>query len=61
LGADVLKLEQWARAVFGANAPKSIATLRRWARQGNIVPKPDKVGRDWLVKPEARYVNYNEQ
>lgn len=55
----MLTLEQWAKAKFGDNAP-CIQTLRRWARNGNIHPKPKKVGREFLVQPEAQYINHNE-
>lgn len=55
-----LTLVQWARETFGENGPKSLVTLRRWARNGQIIPRPQKVGREYLVKPGARYVNPND-
>lgn len=50
-------LMQWAKSMFGDNAPKSSVTLQRWARRGQIIPKPKKVGREWMVQPNARYFN----
>ena len=47
-------LENWARAEFGDDAP-SINTLTRWAREGLIVPLPQKIGRTWFVSPQAQY------
>lgn len=56
----MLTLEQWARATFGENGPKSLVTLRRWARAGKIIPRPRKVGKEYLVTPGARYFNPND-
>ena len=41
-------------------APKSDVTLRRWARDGKIVPRPRKIGRDYAVRPDAKYINPND-
>ena len=56
----VMKLRDWANTVFGDCAPKSDVTLRRWARDGKIMPRPKKVGRDYHVRADARYVNVND-
>jgi excisionase-like protein len=48
-------LEAWSHAEYGENAP-CIATLRRWVREGKILPKPEKHGRTYYVMPTARYV-----
>ena len=55
-----MKLRDWANATFGDCAPKNDVTLRRWARDGKIVPRPRKVGREYHVQSGARYVNYND-
>lgn len=51
----LMTLEQWAKAKFGDNAPKNVTTLRRWARAGKIIPPPNKVGKNYMVKPDAKY------
>lgn len=56
----MLTLEQWARATFGENGPKSIQTLRKWARMGRIIPRPRLVGKEYLVAPGAKYFNPND-
>ncbi|WP_082693463.1 excisionase [Aquitalea magnusonii] len=48
-------LEEWAKNQFGKHTP-CLATLRRWARDGYILPEPLKVGRKWLVNADASYV-----
>ena len=56
---ELVKLETWARIVYGDDAP-SIYTLRRWCQQGKIQPPAQKHGRAIYVKREARYINYND-
>jgi hypothetical protein len=50
-------LPTWAAAQWDP-AP-SVDRLRRWARNGNISPPPQKVGREYYVLPTARYVDRN--
>lgn len=50
-----ITLEAWALAEYGDDAP-CIATLRRWAREGKVLPKPEKHGRTYYIEPGARYV-----
>lgn len=49
-GPKVL-LAAWAALRYDP-AP-SAWTLRQWAREGDIHPAPEKVGRDWYVDPTA--------
>lgn len=51
-------LTAWAATRYDP-AP-SLWTLRKWARDGNISPAPEKVGRDWYVDPNARRITYAE-
>lgn len=51
----LIKLEEWAHAIYG-NAAPALFTLRRWARDGNIRPQPRKHGRTYFVEPDASYV-----
>lgn len=48
-------LEAWARSYFDP-AP-STWTLRRMARDGEILPAPVKIGRSWYVDKDARHVS----
>lgn len=45
-------LTAWAATQYSP-AP-SAWVLRRWARDGEIYPAPERVGRDWYVEPTAR-------
>lgn len=54
------KLREWANEQFGSCAPKCDETLRRWVRQGKIIPRPRKIGKDYAVRSDARYVNPND-
>ncbi len=49
-----IDLETWAKAEYGDKA-QHINTLRRWAREGLILPLPTKVGKTWFVAPTAKY------
>jgi hypothetical protein len=51
-----VRLEEWLAATYGASAP-SIFTARRWCRNGNIWPQPEKHGRAYYVSPDARYID----
>ncbi|WP_080963116.1 excisionase [Pseudomonas fluorescens] len=46
-------LDEWAAAEF--KTPPSPNTLRKWAREGRISPRPVKHGRSYYVDSEARY------
>lgn len=52
-----ITLPTWASRKF--EEPPCRRTLERWARNGNIHPAPVKVGRSWLVLPDANYVDRN--
>lgn len=49
-----IPLSEWGRRNY-ARAPH-INTLRRWAKDGLIKPKPQKHGRSYAVDPDATYV-----
>lgn len=53
--ARLIPLTAWAAQVYGDQAP-NIDTLRRWAREARISPKPVKHGRTYFVAPDAAYV-----
>lgn len=55
MDARLITLEAWSRAEYGDDAPH-VATLWRWVREGKILPKPEKHGRQYFVLPTARYV-----
>jgi hypothetical protein len=55
--APLITLDQWALSRYGeANKPHP-NTLRRWAREGNIYPRPRRHGKAYMVRPEAVYVD----
>lgn len=54
----LIRIQAWASSKY--EEPPSIFTLRRWARDGRIYPIPKKVGRDWLVTPDARYIERDD-
>jgi hypothetical protein len=51
---EYLTLQQWAAKKF--SKPPHVNTLRRWAKDGMIVPQPILFGREYHVKPDARYI-----
>lgn len=44
-------LSEWAAQRY--SPPPSDWVLRKWARDGEIHPAPEKVGRDWYVDEKA--------
>lgn len=52
-----ITLPAWAAKNW--EPPPSQRTLERWARNGNIAPAPQKIGRSYYVLPDARYVDRN--
>lgn len=49
-----LPLTDWAARQYAK--PPTLATLRRWVREGKIYPAPELHGRAYVVEPEARYL-----
>lgn len=47
-----IPLTTWAQRHY--NPAPSPFVLRKWAREGQIHPAPEKVGRDWFVDEGAR-------
>ncbi|MGN7975430.1 MULTISPECIES: excisionase [Serratia] len=52
----LLTLEEWANRTYSDSLP-SIKTLRRWARNGNFYPAPEKHGRTYRIREDAIYIN----
>jgi hypothetical protein len=48
-------LQEWAASMF-SQVPHT-NTLLRWVHDGHIQPAPEKIGRKWQVKRDARYVS----
>ena len=44
----------WAKQLMGEHAPNPI-TLARWCNFGKIQPQPEKIGRNWFVRQDAKY------
>ena len=49
-----ISLAEWAAQQFDP-APTDRA-LRRWAKAGQIVPAPLKIGKTWYMEPGARHI-----
>lgn len=49
---QLITLEDWAKARYGDKMP-TIGTLRRWARDGQIVPQPRRHGRLYFMERNA--------
>ena len=47
-----IPLPDWAAQHY--NPAPSAWVLRQWARQGEIYPPPEKVGRSYYVREDAR-------
>jgi hypothetical protein len=50
-----ITLQEWAKLEF-SKVPHA-NTLLNWVRNGHIHPRPEKIGRKWHVKRDARYVS----
>jgi hypothetical protein len=50
-----IPLTTWAARNY--DPPPSDWVLRRWCRDGEIVPAPERVGREWYVREDARRVS----
>lgn len=50
-----IPLCQWGEARY--DPPPSAWTLRRWVREGQIYPPPEKVGKGYYVHPDARRIS----
>lgn len=56
--SELISLDKWASRVYGDDMPH-MNTLRRWAAEGRIYPRPRKHGRAYKVRPDAVYVDPN--
>lgn len=50
-----LTLAEWAADHF--RTPPSPNTLRKWAREGRITPRPIKHGRNYYVDANSQYLD----
>jgi len=50
--AKLIPLETWAASRY--DPPPSAWVLRKWVRDGEIYPAPEKVGKGWRVLETAR-------
>jgi predicted DNA-binding transcriptional regulator AlpA len=50
-----MPLIEWAQGL--STKPPSPRTLRRWRQNGNIFPRPKKLGGKYVVSPNARYID----
>ncbi len=54
----LIPLSMWAQRRY--DPPPSPRTLRRWAQNGNIFPRPQKHGKDYRVPENARYIDVSD-
>jgi len=47
-----IHLDAWAETRY--SPPPSQWVLRKWCRQGEIYPAPERVGREWYVREDAQ-------
>ncbi|MGV4007183.1 excisionase [Citrobacter freundii] len=52
----LVSLERWAELRY--EVPPPIGTLRKWARNGNIYPVPEKEGTQYRVRPDAVFIRW---
>lgn len=52
----LIRLSDWLKVTYG-NAAPCIHTGRRWAREMRIYPPAEKHGREYYVRPDARYID----
>ncbi|WP_419235842.1 excisionase [Serratia fonticola] len=52
----LLTLEEWIKTIYSSDYP-SLQTLQRWARNGNIYPPPEKLGKQYRVREDAIYID----
>src|SRR4026209_282845 len=52
----LITLDAWRALKYGASGPP-IGTIRRWAAAGKIHPVPEKQGRAYYVREDARYID----
>ncbi|WP_320734513.1 excisionase [Enterobacter sp. 214E4] len=58
VSVKLMSLESWAAARY--EDPPRIGTLRKWARNGNIYPPPEKEGTEYKVRPDAIFIRPNK-
>lgn len=54
MASPKILLAEWAKLRY--DPPPSDWTLRRWARDGELHPPPEKVGRNYYVDPATRRI-----
>lgn len=53
--ARMVSLEEWAKEEFGCLAP-SLRTLKKYAKGHMMAPPARKVGREWMIDRESRFI-----
>ncbi|WP_145517528.1 excisionase [Yersinia mollaretii] len=53
--ARMVSLEDWARDEFGDKAP-SPRTLKHYAKGKMMAPPAVKVGKEWMIDRDARFI-----
>ena len=50
----LVTLDTWIEINYEEPRPSSY-TARRWVKNGNITPRPQKHGRSYYLRPDAQY------
>lgn len=53
MSLSLITLDDWLARTYGGKV--SIHTARRWCRERRIFPAPEKHGRTYFVRQDARY------
>lgn len=52
--AKLMKLKKWWSLNY--EAPYEAKTVRKWAKEGKLVPAPIKHGRPYYIRGDARHI-----
>lgn len=52
----LLSLQEWISLRYSEKSAPCIHTVRRWVREGRVQPAPEKQGRSYFFRPDAKYV-----
>lgn len=58
--AKWVKLADWLQETYGDDPPHR-NTIRNWIKADKIQPPPEKHGRGYYFRPEARYAEMNSK
>jgi len=57
VSGPLITLERWLESNYAETGRPTIGTARRWAKAGNIQPRPVKNGRSYYLTQNAVYTS----